>query len=86
MALIGGTLLYRVFLWRTSEAVPLLGYFDGKRSFDWLLAGLVSGAGKLMLRLASLRLQMQLLLIFVVAAGLRSWPCPRTASRSDPVP
>ena len=69
IALGGGTVLYRAFLWRTAEGVPLLEHIDGKRAFDWLQSTLTSSAERLLRRLSSPRLQIQLLMIFVVALG-----------------
>lgn len=68
-AMTGGATLYRVFLWRTSETVPLLERIDGKRTFDWLLSALTTGATRAKQRLSSSRLQMQLLVFFCVVLG-----------------
>ncbi len=68
-ALGGGAVLYRVFLWRTSETVPLLERIDGKNAFDWLLSKLTAGADLGMRALSSPRLQTQLLVFFGVALG-----------------
>lgn len=73
-ALAGGTILYRVFLWRTSETVPLLERIDGKRIFDWLQNNLTTGSERLLRRLTSPRLQMQLLVLFAVALGAALLP------------
>ena len=68
-AMVGGAVLYRVFLWRTSETVPLLEAIDGKRIFDWLQLALTSRASWLIERLSPPRLQMQVLAIVAVALG-----------------
>ncbi len=68
-AMVGGTVLYRAFLWRTGTTVPLLDRIDGKRAFDWLLTALARGAERVMQRLSSSRLQMQLLVLFGIALG-----------------
>lgn len=68
-ALLGGTALYRAFLWRASETVPLLERIDGKRLFDGSLLALTRFASRLLARLTSARLQTQLLVIFGVALG-----------------
>ncbi len=68
-ALIGGLVLYPVFLRRPGRAVPLLERLDGKRAFDWTLTALMSGAGLAMRWLSSPRLQVQLLLLFLVSLG-----------------
>jgi len=49
--------------------VPLLERIDGKRIFDWLLTALMAGAEQAMRRLFSPRLQMQLLVLVLVALG-----------------
>ena len=68
-ALIGGAILYRVFLWRTSETVPLLESIDGKRMFDWLQVASTSRAARLMEWLSPRGLQMQLLALIGAAFG-----------------
>ncbi len=73
-AMAGGITLYRIFLWRTSETVPLLEHIDGKRSFNWLLSTLTSGANLIMQRLSSSRLQMQLLVLVCVTLGASLLP------------
>ncbi|MBV2207567.1 MAG: DUF4040 domain-containing protein, partial [Pseudomonas sp.] len=69
-ALGGGTLLYAgAIIRRRATAVPLLEAIDGRHAFDWLLQAATNGAEGTLRRLSSNRLQMQLLLIFVVALG-----------------
>ncbi|MBN8759359.1 MAG: monovalent cation/H+ antiporter subunit A [Thiobacillus sp. 65-69] len=68
-ALVGGIALYRAFLWRASETVPLLERIDGKRLFDGSLLALTRFASRLLARLTSTRLQTQLLAVFGVALG-----------------
>ena len=69
LALGGGTLLYRAFLWRTGDTVPLLERIDGKRLFESFLLLLSRGADAVLRRISSRRLQMQLLVVFGVALG-----------------
>ena len=66
-AMIGGAVLYRAFLWRTRDTVPLLEAIDGKRMFDWLQAALTSRSVRLIERLSPRRLQTQLLVLVAVA-------------------
>ncbi|MCC6611058.1 MAG: monovalent cation/H+ antiporter subunit A [Burkholderiales bacterium] len=66
-AMAGGTVLYRVFLRRAEDTVPLLEHIDGRRAFDWLLPAMARGAEALMERLSSPRLQKQLLVLIGVA-------------------
>ncbi len=69
-AMAGGAVLYRVFLRRSRETVPLLGHLDGKRMFDRLQVALPARAAQLIERLSPPRLQMQLLaLVGVALAG-----------------
>ncbi|MHB1092353.1 monovalent cation/H+ antiporter subunit A [Thiobacillus sp.] len=68
-ALIGGTILYRVFLWRASETVPLLEHIDGRRIFDWLQLAMTSRAARLIERLSPRGQQMQLLALIGAALG-----------------
>lgn len=69
LALAGGTIIYRVFLGRTMETVPLLEAVDGKRMFDGMLLGLTTRAVRLVERLSPARLQTQLLILVGVALG-----------------
>ncbi|MDT3708086.1 MAG: monovalent cation/H+ antiporter subunit A [Thiobacillus sp.] len=68
-AMVGGAILYRAFLWRTSETVPLLEHIDGRRIFDWLQMALTSRAARLIERLSPRRQQMQLLALIATALG-----------------
>src|SRR3569623_1548834 len=68
-AMIGGAVLYRVFLWRTRDTVPLLEAIDGKRMFDWLLMTLTTRAAQLIGRLSPPRMQTQLLVLVGIALG-----------------
>ncbi len=81
-ALAGGALLYRVFLRRTGDTVPVLEHIDGKRMFDSFLLAITRGASATMQRIWSERLQVQLLVVFVLAlsaalltalAGTTAW-------------
>ncbi len=69
IALVGGTVLYRTFLWRASETVPLLGRIDGKRMFDRMQLMLTSRAAWLIERLAPQRQQVQVLMLVGVVFG-----------------
>ncbi len=84
IALGGGTALYRLFLWRTLDTVPLLERIDGKLAFDWLQTALTSGADRLMRRLSSPRLQIQVLAIFMVALGGALLPVLKDGSSFGP--
>ncbi|OZA27740.1 MAG: monovalent cation/H+ antiporter subunit A [Hydrogenophilales bacterium 17-64-11] len=79
-AFIGGIALYRAFLWRAGTDVPLLERIDGKRTFDWLQTTLMSGAEQAMRWLFSSRLQMQLLVLVLVALGGALLPLLNTGS------
>ena len=68
-AMVGGAVLYRAFLWRTRDTVPLLEAIDGKRMFDWLQSVLTSRSVRLIERLSPRRLQTQLLVLVGVAWG-----------------
>ncbi len=68
-AMVGGTVLYRVFLRRTSETVPLLEPFDGKRIFDRLQVVVTTRAARLMEWLSPPGQQVQLLAVFGIALG-----------------
>jgi multicomponent K+:H+ antiporter subunit A len=70
VALAGGVSLYAFILARRrATTVPLLEAIDGRHLFDVSLTALTTGAERTMRRLTSPRLQMQMLLIFVVALG-----------------
>ncbi|MCM2306437.1 MAG: monovalent cation/H+ antiporter subunit A [Sulfuritalea sp.] len=70
VALGGGVSLYVAVLTRRRvTTVPLLEAINGRHLFDVTLTTLTSGADRALRRLSSSRLQMQLLLIFVVALG-----------------
>ena len=84
IALGGGTALYRLFLWRTLDTVPLLERIDGKLAFDWLQTALTSGADRIMRRLSSPRLQIQVLAIFMVALGGALLPVLKDGSSFGP--
>src|SRR5574340_604440 len=68
-AMVGGAILYRAFLGRTSETVPLLEHIDGRRIFDWLQMALTSRAARLIERLSPRRQQLQLLALIATALG-----------------
>jgi len=68
-ALVGGTVLYRTFLWRTMETVPLLERIDGQRIFDGLQRVVTSRAARLIERLSPRRLQTQLLALVGMVLG-----------------
>src|SRR5574340_1494988 len=68
-AMVGGAILYRAFLWQTSETVPLLEHIDGRRIFDWLQMALTSRAARLIERLSPRRQQLQLLALIATALG-----------------
>ncbi|QDX83031.1 monovalent cation/H+ antiporter subunit A [Denitratisoma sp. DHT3] len=70
VALGGGTLLHGALLTRRrATTVPLLEAIDGRNLFDAALRALTAGAGGGLRWLSSQRLQMQMLLIFIVALG-----------------
>lgn len=70
VALAGGVSLYAFILARRrATTVPLLEAIDGRHLFDVSLTALTTGAERAMRRLTSPRLQIQMLLIFVVALG-----------------
>ncbi|MCL2635147.1 MAG: monovalent cation/H+ antiporter subunit A [Betaproteobacteria bacterium] len=68
-ALMGGAMLYLPCIGRRNERIPLLGGFDGRQTFNWLLSGATDLAGRLLGRLTSPRLQVQLLVILLVVVG-----------------
>lgn len=73
-ALLGGVIIYRLALWRTTDTIPLLERFDGKQAFDWLQNTLVAGADRAIQRLTSPRLQTQLLVLLLIVLAGGVWP------------
>ncbi|TAH45912.1 MAG: monovalent cation/H+ antiporter subunit A [Betaproteobacteria bacterium] len=69
IALVGGTVLYLVLQRGQATGVLFVFRLDGKRAFEWSLARLSAYAGWLVEHAASRRLQMQLLVLVVFAAG-----------------
>ncbi|MBN9425323.1 MAG: monovalent cation/H+ antiporter subunit A [Burkholderiales bacterium] len=71
-ALCGGALLYlmlqRHLKLGTVERLPIVHHFDGKRAFDWMVAGITSVAARLENLLGTRRLQPQLSLLFLLVA------------------
>lgn len=74
LALVGGVLLYLALRrWGNlaqNDGVPLLYRFNGKRAYEYTLLRLTRGASWLEHRLASTRLQPQVLLMVLVAVAL----------------
>jgi multicomponent K+:H+ antiporter subunit A len=68
-ALIGGTLIYRIYLRHTPETIPLLERIDGRQGFDALLGALADRSAQWLRHIAPPRLQVQLLAVFAVALG-----------------
>ncbi len=73
-ALIGGVILYRIFLWRTGDQVPLLHWIDGKNIYDWTQTALMTSSERLMRGLSSWHLQDQLLVVFVISIASAALP------------
>ncbi len=68
-ALFGGVMLYLPCIGRRSERIPVLETIDGKLAFNWLLGKVTDLAGRLLGYLTSRHLQVQLLVILLVALG-----------------
>ena len=77
LALVVGTAMY-LALRRQQEKhpgrAPIIYRLDGRRSFEWLLQVLETGAAWLVAHLSSYRLQWQLLVIIAVALGAAALP------------
>lgn len=70
----GGVVVYRLVLWRTADTIPLLEPLDGQRAFNRLQMALVSGSDRVMQRLTSPRLQIQLLVLLLIVLVGGVWP------------
>ncbi len=73
-ALAGGVGIYVALQRRFFGEVPLLERVDGKRAFEWLQTSLSLGADRVLRLLSSARLQMQLLVMVLVALGAALLP------------
>ncbi|ATE58920.1 monovalent cation/H+ antiporter subunit A [Thauera sinica] len=78
IALVGGTVLYLVLQRRQATGVLLVFRLDGKRAFEWSMARLSAYAGWFAERVASRRLQTQLLILVLFAVGAVMLPLWRT--------
>jgi multicomponent K+:H+ antiporter subunit A len=83
-AVFGGVLLYLGLQRRAEGEAPLLARIDGKRIFDAVQAGLVSGAERLLRLLSSRRLQRQLLILFLLALAGAGLPLLSTGLAAGP--